>query len=97
MYLKSGQKGKKENSDVLLFDGIRVTTVNEPFDTLTLSQELLEDTDSLIEHIDVISKRMLFVYDVKELNENPKWFCLGKSNTISAYLVAQFEARLRYL
>lgn len=95
--LKSGQKRKEDNSDVLLFEGIRVTTVNHPFDSLTLSQELLEDTDTLIEHMDIVSKRMLFVCDVKELNENPGWFCLGSSNTIAAWLVAQFEARVRYL
>ena len=95
--MPSGQKTGGKNADEVFFEHIRVTTVQKPFDTVTLSQQLLSDTDTLVDLMNAIAKGSLFVYPLNNKEDNPGWFNLNSSNTVAGFVVARFEVQLRYL
>lgn len=91
-----------KNDDTLI-NKLRITSVNDVFDAVTLSEDCYKDTDSLIDLINEISKNEFLTVKLENnINKNeyrmlPFWFNLKGMNTISDYIVALFEMRIQFL
>ena len=89
-------------TDEQLLEKLRITHVKQPYDAITVSKDLLEKTDALIDMMNRISKNQMLMHRITanksqdEYKELPYWFSVGGINTISAWVVSHFEARLQY-
>lgn len=89
-------------TDELFLEKLRITHVKEPYDGVTVSKDLLDKTDLLLNMMNKITKNQLFQHKITEnkgpndFKQLPYWFSVNGINTISAWVVVHFEMRLQY-
>ena len=97
-FVDANEKFRKAQSDII--KKIRITTITDPFDSITFKKELLENIDEILDLFLTISEQKLFTLPekksilIEEYQNLPIWFKKRGFNSIACWLVAHFENRI---
>ena len=99
-FVDVNQKFRKAQSEII--SKIRITTITDPFDSITFQRDLLENIDQILDLFMTISEQKLFTLPekksifIEEYQNLPIWFKKRGFNSIACWLVAHFENRIVY-